>query len=40
VHHQPVKRLHEAAKEMGMKINAKKIEVLKVSDDPNPITVT
>jgi len=25
---------------MGMKINTKKTEVMKVSDDPSPITVT
>jgi len=32
--------LHEAATELGMKINGKKTEVMKVCDDPKPITVT
>jgi len=32
--------LHEAATEMDMKINAKKTDVMKVSDDTSPITVT
>ena len=35
-----VNRLHEAATELGMKINGKKTEVMKVCDDPKPITVT
>jgi len=35
-----VKRLHEAATEMNMKINERKTEVMKVSDDPSPITTT
>jgi len=35
-----VNRLHEAATEMGMKLNAKKTEVMKVRDDPSPMTVT
>jgi len=41
-HHQSSvrSRLHEAATELGMKINGKKTEVVKVCDDPKPITVT
>ena len=35
-----VNRLHEAATELGMKINGKKTEVMKVCDDPKSITVT
>jgi len=35
-----VNRLHEAATELGMKINGKKTEVMKVCDDTKPITVT
>jgi len=35
-----VNRLREAATELGMKINGKKTEVIKVCDDPKPITVT
>ena len=38
--HDLVNRLHEAATELGMKINGKKTEVMKVCDDPKPITVT
>jgi len=37
---QLVNRVHGAAKDMNMKINVKKTEVMKVSDDPSPITVT
>jgi len=32
--------LHEAGTELDMKINGKKMEVMKVCDDPKPITVT
>ena len=32
--------LHEAATELGMKTNGKKTDVMKVSDDPSPITIT
>ena len=41
-HHQSSvrSRLHEAATELGMKINGKKTEVMKVCDDPKPVTVT
>jgi len=35
-----VSRLHGAASMMGMKINGKKTEVMKVSDDPTPLRVT
>jgi len=35
-----VNRLHEGATEMGMKINERKTEVMKVSDDPNPTVIT
>jgi len=35
-----VNRLHEAVTELGVKINGKKTEVIKVCDDPKPITVT
>ena len=35
-----VNRLHVAATKTGMKINAKKTELMKVSDDPRPVTVT
>jgi len=35
-----VNRLHEAATELGMKINGKKTKVMKVCNDPKPITVT
>ena len=38
---QLVNRVHEAAAgDMNMKINVKKTEVMKVSDDPSPTTVT
>jgi len=32
--------LHGAASMVGMKINGKKTEVMKVSDDPSPLKVT
>jgi len=32
--------LHEAATELDLKINGKKTEVMKVSDDQSPINVT
>jgi len=32
--------LHEAVTKLGIKINGKKTEVIKVCDDPKPITVT
>ena len=35
---QLVNRVHEAAGDMNMKINVKKTEVMKVSDDPSPIS--
>jgi len=35
-----VNRLHGAATKLGMKINGKKTKVMKVCDDPKPITVT
>jgi len=35
-----VNRLHEAATELSIKINVKKTEVMKVCDNPKPITVT
>jgi len=35
-----ISRLHGAARMVGMKINGKKTEVMKVSDDPTPIRVT
>jgi len=35
-----VNRVHGAASDMNMKINVKKTEVMKVSNDPSPITVT
>jgi len=35
-----VNRLHEAATELGMKINGKKTEVMKVCNDPKRTTVT
>jgi len=37
---QLVNRVHEAVGDMNMKINVKKTEVMKVSDDPSPTTVT
>jgi len=35
-----VSRLHGAASMVGMRINGKKTEVMKISDDPTPIKVT
>ena len=35
-----VYRLHGVATELGMEINGKETEVMKVCDDPKPITVT
>ena len=35
-----VNRLHEATNKLGMKINGKKTQLIKVCDDPKPITVT
>jgi len=35
-----ISRLHRAASMVGMKINDKKKEVMKVSDDPTPLKVT
>ena len=35
-----VSRVHEAASDMNIRINVKKTEVMKVSDDASTITVT
>jgi len=37
---QQLTRVHDAASDMNMKINVKKTEVMKVRNDPSPITVT